>query len=695
MFTIILIYGGMKLEISTHGDALRHTAKRVVIAVCSTVVLTLLLTAITFGTDPDTSVRMGSIATNGVLIGMIIAALLTGVLTYRSSILMRELNGARSELLRISRTDQLTGLPNRVVFNEQLDLSIKSARRNGGKCAVLFIDLDRFKIINDTLGHAAGDALLVEVAERLRGSVRKSDVIARLGGDEFIIILNEVSHRDQAALIARQVLSAVSRGIVLGGQENQTTASIGIAMFPSDGSDVETLTKNADMAMYRAKVHGKNDFRFFEEEMDASGAARNRLGQELGPALTAGQFEVHYQPIVSIETRRTVGMEALVRWRHPEHGLLSPDKFISLAEETELIDRLGELVLRQACLDAVKWPPDVKVAVNVSPVQFRNPGLARRVADILAETGLPAKRLELEITESVLLQRSDENIRTLHELRDTGLSIALDDFGTGYSSLSYLRIFAFDKIKIDRSFVSEMSRMDVCAAIVCAVANLGRTLDIVTTAEGVETTEQLELLRAAGCTQAQGYLFGRPCAVTQLKFDNWVDWAPSEGGVALTARDIMLVRASFSLIVPIQDNVASLFYDRLFVIAPELRPLFRGDLGRQKRKLMNLLTTCIGRLHDFSALAPGIRELGARHVGYGVKPQHYATIGETLLWALARSLGAAFEPELRSAWMKVYELLAKTMQGGAGVTEHGIAVQAAAPDKPTMIDRITVRSAGA
>jgi diguanylate cyclase (GGDEF)-like protein len=693
LFTIMPTYGRMKLEIFSHGDALRHTAKRVAIAVCSTIVLTLLLTAITFGTDPDTSVRLGSMATHGVLIGMIIAALLTGVLTYRSSVLMRELNGARSDLLRISRTDQLTGLPNRVVFNEQLDLSIKSARRNAGKCAVLFIDLDRFKIINDTWGHAAGDALLVEVAERLRGSVRESDVITRVGGDEFIIILNEVSHRDQAALIARQVLSAVRRGIFLGGHENQTTASVGIAMFPSDGSDVETLTKNADMAMYRAKEHGKNDFCFFEEKMDAAVAARNRLGQELCSALTAGQFEVHYQPIVSIETSRTVSMEALVRWRHPEHGLLSPDKFISLAEETGLIDRLGELVLRQACLDAVKWPPDVKVAVNISPVQFRNSCLATRVAGILAETRLPAKRLELEITESVLLQRSDENIRILHDLRDSGLSIALDDFGTGYSSLSYLRTFPFDKIKIDRSFVSEMSRMDVCAAIVCAVANLGRTLDIVTTAEGVETKEQLELLRAAGCTQAQGYLFGRPCPVAQLKFANGVDWTPSEREVALTARDIMLVRTSFSLIVPIQDTLASLFYDRLFVVAPELRPLFPDDLGGQKRKLMKLLTTCIGRLHDFSALAPSIQELGARHVGYGAKPKDYATIGETLLWALAHGLGVAFEPELRSAWGKVYQLLAKTMQAGAGVAENGTAVQAVAPNKPAMIDGITERSA--
>jgi diguanylate cyclase (GGDEF)-like protein len=654
----------MKLEIFTQGDALRHTAKRVTIAVCSTVVLTLLLTAISFGTDPDTSVRLGSMATNGVFIGMIIAALLTGVLTYRSSVLMRELNGARSQLLHISRTDQLTGLPNRAVLNEQLDLSIKLARRYGRNCAVLFIVLDRFKIINDTLGHAAGDALLVEVAERLRRSVRTSDVVTRLGGDEFVIILNEICHRDEAALIARKVLTAVSRSN-LEGHENQTTASIGIAMFPADGSDVETLTTNADIAMYRAKDHGKNGLHFFEQKADASVAARNRLAQEFCPALTAGQFEVHYQPIVSIETGHTVSMEALVRWRHPEHGLLSPDKFIPLAEEMELIDRLGEWVLRQACLEAVSWPADVKLAVNVSPVQFRNSDLARRVALILDETGLPAKRLELEITESVLLQRSDENIRTLHELRDTGLSIALDDFGTGYSSLSYLRIFHFDKIKIDRSFVNEMSRMDVCAAIVCAVANLGRTLDIVTTAEGVETKEQLELLRAAGCTQAQGYLFGRPCAATQLEFDNGIDWVHSKSEVALTSKDIMLVRASFSLIVPLQDPIASLFYRRLFEAAPELRSLFPDDLGEQKRKLMSLLGTCVGKLNEFSALAPRIRELGARHVRYGAKPHHYATVADALLGALAQGLGVAFDHEVRTSWVKVYDLLAKTMQAGA------------------------------
>jgi diguanylate cyclase (GGDEF)-like protein len=572
---------------------------------------------------------------------------------------------ADEQIQYLATHDALTGLPNRAMFNKLLDLSIKSARRNNRKCAVLFIDLDRFKIINDTLGHAAGDALLIEVGQRLRSSVRESDVVVRLGGDEFIVILNEISHRDRAALIAAKVLASVSAGIMLAGHESHTTASIGIAVFPSDGTDVETLTKNADLAMYLAKEHGKNDVRFFENEMDASVAAHNKLGQELRHALTVNQFEVYYQPIISIDVRRTVGMEALVRWRHPRHGLMSPDKFIPLAEETQLIDRLGELVLRQACSDATAWPEGVKVAVNVSPVQFRSSDLASRVASILVETGLPAKRLELEITESVLLKNSEKNLAALHELHALGVSIALDDFGTGYSSLSYLRMFPFDKIKIDRSFVSEMSRMDVCAAIVCAVANLGRSLEIITTAEGVETKEQLELVRAAGCTQAQGYLFARPCAVSELNFDDVIDWAPAEIGEPLCARDIMLLRTSFSLIVPIQETIASLFYDRLFVIAPEVRRLFPDDLGGQKRKLMALLATCIGKVHEFEALAPVIRDLGQRHAEYGARQEHYAVVAEALLWALGEGLGVAFVPEVRSAWTKVYSLLAKTMQAGA------------------------------
>jgi len=303
--------------------------------------------------------------------------------------------------------------------------------------------------------------------------------------------------------------------------------------------------------------------------------------------------------------------------------------------------------------------------VNISPVQFQNPDLVAQVTGILAETGLPAKRLELEVTESVLLQHSDENIGTLHELRDLGVSVALDDFGTGYSSFSYLRIFPFDKIKIDKSFVSEMPQMDVCAAIVCAVANLGRTLDIVSTAEGVETEEQLDLLRAAGCTQAQGYLFGRPCPVAELDFDNKEDWTPAQMVAALTARDIMLVRASFSLVVPIHDIISSLFYDRLFAVAPEVQPLFPDDMDRQKLKLMALLVTCIGKLHDFSTLAPALEDLSTRHAGYGTKTEHYEILGKVLLWALNKGLGDVFTPELRAAWIKVYNAVAATMQAGA------------------------------
>lgn len=563
--------------------------------------------------------------------------------------------------------DELTGLPNRAVFNQLLDFSIKAARRSASKCAVLFVDLDGFKAINDTLGHAAGDALLIEMGQRLRACVRKSDVVVRLGGDEFVVVLNEITDKNQVALICRKVRSALRPEMILEDHVRHISASIGIAVFPEDGTDVDTLTKNADRAMYVAKNEGKNDFRFFEPEL--SSVSRNKLGQQLVHAVAVGQFEIYYQPIIDIKTERTVCMEALVRWHHPDHGFMSPDSFIPLAEETGIIKEIGAFVLRQACVDAVTWPENVKVAVNVSPVQFHDSDLGSQVASILAEVGLPANRLELEITESVLLKRSETNIRILHELRDAGVTIALDDFGTGYSSLSYLRVFPFDKIKIDRSFVKEMSGMDVCAAIVCAVANLGRSLDIVTTAEGVETAEQLELLKAAGCMQAQGYLFGRPRPIYELNFSNKIENGFAEYDDRLTARDVMLVRTSFSRVVPIQDIIASLFYDRLFAKAPQVRQLFPDDLAGQKLKLMALLTTCVGRLHDLSALTPTIRDLGARHAGYGAKPEHYSIVAEALIWSLAKGLGAAFTPEARSAWTKVYDLLATAMQSGAtGVT---------------------------
>ena len=311
--------------------------------------------------------------------------------------------------------------------------------------------------------------------------------------------------------------------------------SIGIALAPRDGSDPEMLLKNADLALYRAKVEGRSTYRIFEPEKDLCLTERYKLEQDLRRAISAEEFEVHYQPICSIETGRKISMEALVRWRHPVHGLMLPARFIPLAEETGLINALGELVLRRACADAVKWPSYMKVAVNLSPIQFQNPDLISHVATILAESGLQAKRLELEITETVLLQRTHNNIHTLHELSALGISIALDDFGTGYSSLSYLRLFRFDMIKIDRSFVSEMAEMEASAAIVCAVANLGRSLDIVTVAEGVETEEQLKLLRAAGCTQAQGYFLGRPIPAADLKFDVETDTIAVKSENALTA----------------------------------------------------------------------------------------------------------------------------------------------------------------
>jgi EAL domain-containing protein (putative c-di-GMP-specific phosphodiesterase class I)/hemoglobin-like flavoprotein len=394
-------------------------------------------------------------------------------------------------------------------------------------------------------------------------------------------------------------------------------------------------------------------------------AAYSNSSDDLRRALSANELEVYYQPIVSIETRRPVCMEALVRWRHPLLGLLSPDQFIPLAEDTGLINLLGEQVLRQACSDAVRWPMRINVAVNISPAQFQGSSLATRVADILRTCGLPSKRLELEITESVLLQRSKKNIGILHELRDVGVTIALDDFGTGYSSLSYLRMFPFDKIKIDKSFVSEMPHVDVCAAIVCAIANLGRTLHIVTTAEGVETEEQFELLRAAGCTQAQGYLFGRPRPANGVAFDDAISRAPPPNATTLTAHDVMLVRSSFALAVPIQDDIFTLFYDRVFAVAPEMRVLFANDISGQKLKLMALLTICIGKLHDFPALVPSLKQLGARHLTYGARTEHYAIIGEALLHALKAGLGNSFTQEICSAWIKAYNALAVTMQVGA------------------------------
>ena len=435
---------------------------------------------------------------------------------------------AETQIAYMAHHDALTGLANRILLRERIQAALSGCPDR--QLAVFCLDLDRFKAVNDTLGHPVGDAVLRMAANRLNACIREPDTVARLGGDEFAIVA-ALAPPDAGALAAR-IVEAISRPYDLDGYRIEIGISIGIALAPRDGNDPDELLKNADLALYRAKAQGRNTHRFFEPDQDLCLTERYKLEQDLRRAIGASEFEVHYQPICSIETGRKISVEALVRWRHPVHGLMLPDRFIPLAEETGLIHALGELVLRQACADAVNWPSYAKVAVNLSPLQFQSPDLAGHVVAILADSGLPAHRLELEITETVLLQRSNDNLRTLQELSALGISIALDDFGTGYSSLSYLRLFRFDRIKIDRSFVSEMAEMQASAAIVCAVANLGRSLDIVTVAEGVETEQQLALLRAAGCTQAQGYLLGRPIPAADLVFDAEMDATHAPGRIS-------------------------------------------------------------------------------------------------------------------------------------------------------------------
>jgi diguanylate cyclase (GGDEF)-like protein len=435
---------------------------------------------------------------------------------------------AETQIAYMAHHDALTGLANRILLRERIQAALSACPDR--QLAVFCLDLDRFKAVNDTLGHPVGDAVLRMAANRVNACIREMDTVARLGGDEFAIVA-ALAPLDAGALAVR-IVEEISRPYDLDGHRIEIGISIGIALAPGDGNDPDELLKNADLALYRAKAQGRNTHRFFEPDQDLRLTERYKLEQDLRRAIGAREFEVHYQPICSIETGRKISVEALVRWRHPVHGLILPDRFIPLAEETGLIHALGDLVLRQACADAVNWPSYAKVAVNLSPLQFQTPDLAGHVAAILADSGLPAHRLELEITETVLLRRSNDDLRTLQELSALGISIALDDFGTGYSSLSYLRLFRFDRIKIDRSFVSEMAQLQASAAIVCAVANLGRSLDIITVAEGVETEEQLALLRAAGCTQAQGYLLGRPIPAADLVFDVEMDATHPLGGIS-------------------------------------------------------------------------------------------------------------------------------------------------------------------
>jgi diguanylate cyclase (GGDEF)-like protein len=380
--------------------------------------------------------------------------------------------------------------------------------------AVLYIDIDQFKSVNDSLGHQIGDELLKGVAARLKACVTENDVVARLGGDEFAIVQTAVRNADDVTGLVARMYAAIRAPHDCLGHQITTDASIGIALAPQDGSDLDQLLKNADLAMYDAKADGRRTYRFFEPGMDARVKARHQLELDLRHAITTGEFEVHYQPIVNLQDDAVAGCEALLRWRHPERGMISPAEFIPIAEEAGLITELGDWVLSTACAEAAQWPDHVTLAVNVSPVQLKSQTMALKVIEALATTGLSPNRLEIEITEAVLIRDDDTALAILHQLRGVGVRIALDDFGTGYSSLSYLQRFPFDKIKIDRCFVNDIAQPGGSSSIVEAVVNIAAARHMTTTAEGVETKQQKELLRALGCTHMQGYLFSaaRPAA---------------------------------------------------------------------------------------------------------------------------------------------------------------------------------------
>ena len=404
--------------------------------------------------------------------------------------------------------DPLTELPNRVLLRERLDLALAAARLRHARVAVLCLDLDHFKEVNDTLGHGAGDVLLQEVARRLQASVRGTDTVARIAGDEFAIVQVDIEQPSEARILCCRLLERLAEPFRVDGYELQPSASIGVALAPTDGESHERLLKNADIALYRAKQAGRRTFFFFEGRMDAELQARKALEHDLRSALAKGQLELHYQPLVTVQGRRLVGVEALLRWRHPERGVVPPSEFIPAAEETGLIVPIGEWALRTACRQATAWP-DLRVSVNLSPVQFRHRDLVGTVKRALADAGLEPPRLELEVTENVLLHGTEGALQVLADLKEAGVRVWMDDFGTGYSSLSCLNSFPFDGLKIDRSFVADLNAKDKANAIVRSVVSLGRSLGMITNAEGVETNEQLEFLAGEGCDQVQGYYFGR------------------------------------------------------------------------------------------------------------------------------------------------------------------------------------------
>ncbi|KKB12334.1 hypothetical protein VE25_07820 [Devosia geojensis] len=420
-----------------------------------------------------------------------------------------------ARIRHLARHDALTDLPNRIQFLEEMT-SVEGAIKRGEKAAVLYIDLDHFKTVNDTLGHAIGDELIKQAAVRLWGTTRESDVLARLGGDEFALLLRPIASEADAAKVADRIIKAIASPFKIASHQIDIGVSVGIAIAPTDGDKTDTLIKNADLALYKAKADGRSTYHFFEPGMDAELQQRRAIEAGLRSALAKGELRLVYQPLLGLAENRVTCVEALLRWDH-EGRTISPVEFIPVAEETGLIVPIGEWVLREACKAAAAWPGNVRVAVNLSAIQFKNRDLVAMVESALTDAELSPTRLELEITESLLLAENEQILKTLHALRTLGVRISMDDFGTGYSSLSYLRSFPFDKIKIDRSFMRDLTKRSDSLAIIKAVIGLGQSLGMSTTAEGIETQEQLDLMRAHGCDEVQGFLFSPPLVPPALE----------------------------------------------------------------------------------------------------------------------------------------------------------------------------------
>jgi diguanylate cyclase (GGDEF)-like protein len=432
----------------------------------------------------------------------------------------RALRNSQAQMAHLAEHDFLTGLPNRMLLTDRVNQSIAQAPRHLKRVAVLFLDLDGFKYINDSLGHPMGDKLLQSVANRLAGCVRDSDTVSRQGGDEFVVLLSEVKHADDTAITARRMLQAVAQTHSVAGRDLHITASIGVSVYPDDGMDADTLIKNADVAMYHAKENGRGSFQFFKPAMNVQAVERQSTEEALRRALDRGEFSLHYQPKVNVHSGEITGAEALIRWDHPTRGSLPPAQFIPVAEACGLIIPIGKWVLREACTQARAWVdaglPPASIAVNISAIEFRQENFLQGVFNVLDETGLPPSLLQLELTESVMMKHVESTEAIFKALRARGVQLAVDDFGTGYSSLSYLRRFPIDILKIDRSFVRQIATGPQEAAIVTTIISMGQSLKLRVVAEGVETREELTFLRDQNCDESQGYYFSRPVPLDEF-----------------------------------------------------------------------------------------------------------------------------------------------------------------------------------